>query len=144
MHPKNFIEKLDENEIAAAIRLAEQSTSGEIRVCVSHRHRVDALAAAQRRFRQLGMDRMPRRNAVLIYFAPLAQTFSVWGDIGLDGKCSVESWQAIADTISSHLQAGHFSAAVRDAVRDVGVMLAKHFPRNSSEPNLLSDSVIRD
>ena len=144
MHPKNFIAKLDEIKIAAAICLAEQTTSGEIRVCVSHRHRVDALVAAQKRFLQLGMARTPKRNAVLIYFAPLAQTFALWGDIGVSEKCSVESWQSIADRIAARLRAGQFADAVNEAVRDVGEMLARDFPRSSADPDRLPNTIVSD
>jgi uncharacterized membrane protein len=144
MHSKIFIGKLDETKIAAAICMAEQITSGEIRVCVSHRHRADALAAAKKRFWELGMARTPKRNAVLIYFAPLAQTFALWGDIGVHEKCSVEFWQSIADRIASRLKAGQFSEAVNEAVRDVGEMLAGHFPRDSANQDRLQNTIVSD
>jgi uncharacterized membrane protein len=144
MHPKHFIAKLDDAKITAAIGLAEQNTSGEIRVCVSHRHQVDALAAAQKRFLQLGMAHTPQRNAVLLYFAPRAQTFALWGDIGVHEKCSVEFWQMLVARISLRLRAEQFAAAVEEAVRDVGEMLGRHFPRTSDDQNHLPDAVVQD
>jgi uncharacterized membrane protein len=144
MHPKEFIDQLDEAKIAAAIGRAEQGTSGEIRVCVSHRHRVDALAAAQKRFLQLGMARTPKRNAVLIYFAPRAQTFALWGDTGVHEKCSDAFWQALAAKTSLRLKAGQFSQAVEETVHDVGKMLEQHFPRSSIGQNHLRNTIVRD
>ena len=144
MHPTKFTEKLDETRIATAIGQAEQTTSGEIRVCVSRRDHGDTLAAAQKRFLQLGMARTPKRNAVLIYFAPRAQTFALWGDIGVHEKCSVEFWQTIATGISPRLKAGRFAEAVEEAVRDVGEMLARHFPRDPSPRDRLPNTVVSD
>ena len=144
MHPKHFIEKLDDAKIIAAIARAEAATSGEIRVAVSHRHRVDALAAAQKRFLKLRMDRTPLRNAVLIYFAPRAHTFAIWGDIAVHEKCGDAFWQGIAAKLTPQLKAGQFTEAIEEAVRDIGVLLAQHFPRQSGDQSSLPDKIVRD
>ena len=144
MHPKEFINKLDEAKIQAAIVRAEGATSGEIRVAVSHRHRVDALAAAQKRFLKLRMDRTPQRNAVLIYFAPRSRTFAIWGDLAVHEKCGDQFWQGIAAKISPQLQAGQFTAAIVEAVREIGEVLARHFPRAPGGQNNLPDSLVRE
>jgi uncharacterized membrane protein len=144
MHPKKFIDQLDEAKITAAIGRAEQGTSGEIRVCVSHRHRADALAAARKRFGQLGMARTPQRNAVLIYFAPRAQTFALWGDTGVHAKCSDEYWRALAARIAPRLTAGQFAQAVEETVQDVGAMLGRHFPRGAEGQERLPNTMVRD
>ena len=44
MNPKDFITRLDENRIVAAIAAAEKRTSGELRVWVSEKERPDALS----------------------------------------------------------------------------------------------------
>ena len=129
MHPKHFIDKLDDAKIVEAIKRAEQSTSGEIRVSVSHRNHVDALSAAQKRFFAFGMDRSPQRNAVLIFFAPRAHTFAIWGDLGVHEKCGDNFWQEATAQISRQLKAGQLTLAVEEAVRDVSEVLARHFPR---------------
>jgi uncharacterized membrane protein len=130
MHHKEFIGQLDDATILAAIARAEAATSGEIRVCVSHKHRADALAAAQKRFLKLGMNRTPERNAVLIYFAPLARTFAIWGDTAVHEKCGDAFWQGIAAKITPALKAGQFTEAIAEAVREIGEILAQHFPRS--------------
>jgi uncharacterized membrane protein len=144
MHPKHFIEKLDDAKIIAAIARAEAATSGEIRVAVSHRHRVDALAAAQKRFLKLRMDRTPLRNAVLIYFAPRAHTFAIWGDIAVHEKCGDAFWQGIAAKLTPQLKAGQFTEAIEEAVRDIGVLLAQYFPRQPGDQSSLPDKIVRD
>ena len=73
MKHSEFIGKLDEPRIVAAIAEAEKKTSGEIRVYISHKQRHDALSFAKKRFQELGMFRTRQRNAVLIYIVPLTR-----------------------------------------------------------------------
>ncbi len=144
MHPKHFIDKLDDAKIVAAIARAEETTSGEIRVAISHRHRVDALAAAQKRFLKLGMERRPQRNAVLVYFAPRAHTFAIWGDVAVHEKCGDAFWQGIAAKIAPRLKAGQYTEGIEEAVREIGVLLTQHFPRLPGEPNPLPGAITRE
>jgi uncharacterized membrane protein len=144
MHHKIFIEKLDDAKIVAAIERAESATSGEIRVCVSHRHRDDALAAAQKRFAKLGMAKTPLRNAVLIYFNPHARKFAVWGDTGVHEKCGDEFWQGIAAEIAPKLKSEQYTGAIVEAVGRIGELLAKHFPREPGSSRGGSGAVVRE
>ena len=57
MKPKEFISKLDEARIVAAIGKAETRSSGELRVWISDRKRDDALTAAKERFAKLGIHK---------------------------------------------------------------------------------------
>ena len=144
MKPKEFLDQLDDAKIVAAIASAEQMTSGEIRVYVSHKVREDAVAAARIRFVKLGMTRTRERNAVLIYFAPRTRQFAIWGDIGVHEKCGQELWTGIASQMTPLLKAGRFTEAVTEAVQRVGAALAHHFPRRSDDKNELPDQVERD
>ena len=144
MHPKLLIDKLDETKIVAAIKQAEQIAAGEIRVTVSHGHPVNVLSAARSYFFRSGMNRIPRRNAVLIYFAPRAHTFAIWGDIGVHEKCGDEFWQAVTATVSPRLKNGQFTEAIVEAVHQLGEQLARDYPRRVDRQNGLPDAVIRD
>ena len=144
MKPHELIEKLNEPRIAEAIAAAERTTSGEIRVCVSHRQRTDALAAAQARFRKLGMEQTRQRNAVLIFFVPRTQQFAVWGDIGVHARCGEEFWREMVAEMTSLLKAGCYTEAIVFAVTKVGEVLARHFPPEPGDLNELSNRVVRD
>lgn len=144
MKPIELIAKLDEARIAEAIAAAEGRSTGEIRVCISHRHRDDPLAAARERFHKLGMHRTQRRNAVLIFFVPLTRRFAVYGDIGVHEKCGDEFWRGLVEGMQPHLKEGHYTDAVVYAVRQVGEVLARHFPPEPGDQNELSNRVIRD
>ena len=112
MHPKTFAKHLQHDGIVAAIRDAEQKTTGEIRVSISHKHIDDAVAAAQAEFLRLGMDKSPERNGVLIFVAPRAHKFAVIGDEAVHAKCGDEFWRQLADAMSRlfsqiRIHAGH-------------------------------------
>ena len=144
MKPRELIEKLDDALIVEAIAAAERKTSGEIRVCVSHRRRDDALAAAQRRFQKLGMERTRQRNAVLIFFVPRTRQFAVWGDTGVHARCGDDFWRGIVVEMTPLLKAGRFTDAVVLAVRRMGELLASHFPPEPEDRNELPDKVVEE
>jgi uncharacterized membrane protein len=144
MKPKEFIDKLDDNKVTAAITAAEQKSSGEIRVFVSNENPADPLAAAEAQFAKLGMTKTRERNGVLFYFAPKSQRFAVFGDKGIHEKCGRDFWQHIATRISGHLKAGEFTEAVVEAINEIGDVLARHFPRSPDDRNELPNQVVRD
>ena len=61
MDQKEFLSKIDHDRVIAAIRGAEQETSGEIRVHVQPRAGADIRMFAEKTFERLGMTR--QRNA---------------------------------------------------------------------------------
>jgi uncharacterized membrane protein len=144
MKPKEFIDKLDDTKVMATIAAAEQKSSGEIRVFVSNDKPADALAAAEAEFLKLGMTKTRERNGVLIFFAPKVQQFAVIGDQGIHEKCGADFWKHIATKISAHLKADDFTAAVVEAVTEIGAVLARHFPRSPDDRNELPNQVVRD
>jgi uncharacterized membrane protein len=144
MHPKDFLSQLDEDRIIAAIAEAEKKTSGEIRVYISHKKRQDAMAFAQKRFLDLGMDKTRDRNAVLIYIVPLTRQFAVIGDTAVHEKCGNAFWQEVAALMTQSLKEELFTAAIVRAVEKIGQLLAAHFPRRPDDTNELPNQIVRD
>lgn len=144
MTAEEFLNQLNHDGIVAAIKSAEAKTSGEIRVFISHKHRADALAAAQRRFAKLGMTKTRERNAVLIYVAPLARTFAVIGDMAVHAKCGEPFWKEVATAMETRFRQGGFTEGIIEAIRRAGELLAKHFPPKPDDRNELPDSVETD
>jgi len=144
MKTGDFLSKLDEAAVAAAIAQAERLSSGEIRVYVSERKVTDALAHARDQFRILGMERTRERNAVLLFFAPRVRQFAIVGDRGVDAVCGAAFWAEVAQQIGADLRRGDFHGAVVRAVERVGGVLAEHFPRSGDNPDELPNTVVRD
>ena len=143
MRTKEFLSKLEHDQIVQAIRDAESKTSGQIRVFIQRgKVDVDPLIAAQKKFHRLGMHKIPERNAVLIFVAPRAHKFAVVGDKAIHEKCGEPFWQKLVDAMREHFRNEKFSHAVVEAIEEAGKALASHFPRRSTLSGQLPDDVI--
>jgi uncharacterized membrane protein len=132
MHPKKLIKQLPHDTLVAAIREAEQKTSGQIRVLISHQSVADPVAAAQKEFVRLGMTNSPEKNGVLIFVAPRTHKFAVIGDEGVHAKCGDEFWQELTQVMTDHFRKSEFTAGIVHGVRKAGELLAVHFPKNKN------------
>ncbi len=144
MKLKEFLNQLEQDKIVAAIRAAEQKTSGEIRVFVSRRKPDDALGTAEWQFKQLGMHKTKHRNGVLIFVAPTGRTFAVVGDSGVHKKCGDAFWRAVTDEMSTRFKKGEFTSGILHAIEKAGDLLAQHFPHQPDDKNELPDDVAHD
>jgi len=144
MKHRDFVNQLRHDDIVAAIRAAEQKTSGEIRVFISRKKPEDAVAAAQKVFMKLGMTRTRERNGVLVFVAPRARKLAVIGDEGVHKRCGEEFWRQMAEEMSGHFKASRFTEGIVHVVRKAGELLAEHFPRRPDDRNELPDRVASD
>ncbi|HYE32285.1 MAG TPA: TPM domain-containing protein [Methylomirabilota bacterium] len=143
MKTQEFIARIDDNQVSAAIAAAERTTSGEIRVFVSENAAPDPVAEAKTQFMKLGMEKTSQRNAVLLFFAPQSQTYAIVGDAGVDHLCGQEFWLEVTSQMRPLLHAGNYTEAIVHAVRMVGETLARNFPRRPDDQNELPDDVAR-
>jgi uncharacterized membrane protein len=144
MRTKEFLSKLEHDRIVHAIREAEANTSGEIRVFIQRgKLNADPLIVAQKRFHRLRMHKTRERNGVLIFVAPRARKFAVVGDKAIHKKCGDEFWQRIVDGMRTHFQNEKFSHALVEAVKEIGKLLAAHFPRRATSANELPDDIVQ-
>jgi len=142
MRTKEFLSKIEHDRIVNAIRDAEAKTSGEIRVFVQRgKLDIDPLPVAQKEFHRLGMDKTRERNAVLIFVAPRARKFAVIGDQAIHKKCGEAFWQSLVDEMREHFRGEKLTEALIHGIREIGAVLAAHFPRTSTSSNELSDDV---
>jgi uncharacterized membrane protein len=143
MRTKEFLSKLEHDRIVKAIKDAEAKTSGQIGVYIQRgKANGDPRIAAQKKFHRLGMHKTAERNAVLIFVAPRAHKFAVMGDKAIHEKCGEAYWQWIVDLMREHFRHERFSDAIVDAIRDIGGVLAEHFPKRSTSSNELPDEIV--
>jgi uncharacterized membrane protein len=143
MRTREFLSKLDHERIIQAIHEAESKTSGEIRVLIERgKLKTDPLQTAQRRFQRLSMHKTRQRNAVLIFLAPRVHKFAVVGDNAIHEKCGGEFWDRVVERMRTHFQNEKFSDALIEAIKEIGSVLARHFPKTVSDTNELPDDVI--
>ncbi len=143
MRTRAFLSKLEHDRIVQTIREAESKTSGEIRVFVQRgKLKSDPLVAAQEKFHQVRMHKTRERNAVLIFVVPRAHKFAVVGDKAIHEKCGDEFWQRVVTRMRTHFQNENFSDALVEAIKEIGSVMASHFPKTLGNANELPDDVI--
>ena len=145
MSRKDFSLKTeDENEIVEAIRTAEKSTSGEIRI---HLEKTagsqDIFERAMEVFHQLKMDNTKEENGVLIYVATEDRNFVIYGDKGINDKVEDDFWESTKDVILNHFKKGDFKQGLVDGILMAGEQLKRHFPWQEDDQNELSDQISR-
>ena len=119
-------------------------TSGEIRAFIQRgKLKSDPLVAAQRKFHRLDMHKTRERNAVLIFVAPRAHKLAVIGDKAIHEKCGDVFWQRIAENMRMHFQNERFSHALVEAIKEIGRVLAAHFPKTSTNANELPNDIVQ-
>ena len=129
MHPREFKRQLHHDNVVAAIRDAEQKTTGEIRVYVTHKHVETPVMEAQREFMRLGMANSPQKNGVLIFVAPRSHKFAVIGDKAVHEKCGDEFWRKLAEAMTGYFRKSEFTEGILHGVKKAGELLAEHFPK---------------
>jgi len=134
----------DENDIVEAIRTAEKSTSGEIRVHLEKSAgSQDIFERAMDVFHQLKMDNTKEENGVLIYVATEDRNFVIYGDKGINDKVEDDFWESTKDIILSHFKKGDFKQGLVDGILMAGEQLKRHFPWQEDDENELSDQISR-
>jgi len=142
MKTKAFFSELDHDRMVAAIVAAEEQTSGEIRVYVSHRKVTDVRRAAVHQFHKLGMHQTKHHNAVLIFVAPESQNFFIVGDEAVHGKCGDAFWEQVATEMQAQFRQARFTDGILHGIQTAGKLLVQHFPRGSADDNELPDTIV--
>jgi uncharacterized membrane protein len=141
---KEFFSRDEQERIVNAIRLAEQQTSGEIRVYTESRCRfVDPIDRAAEIFWGLKMDMTKDRNGVLVYIAMKDRQFAILADQGIHEKVGQAFWNQEVSVMKKHFSNAHPADAIEAVVTDVGEALRTHFPYDrSTDKNELPDDMV--
>ena len=138
---EDFLTADQEQQVVAAIRSAEQTTSGEIRVHLEKHTDLDVLKRASEVFHWLKMDNTVQRNGVLIYVAVEDHQFAIYGDQGINEVVPENFWESTKDAILNKFKEGDFTQGLIDGVLLAGKQLQQHFPWDHTDKNELSDEI---
>lgn len=132
-----------EAALVAAIRQAEITTSGEIRVHLEDTCPTpEPLDRAAQVFAELGMHRTAQRNGVLFYLAWQTRQFAVIGDSGINSAVPDDFWEVTKEAVLSHFRAHDYVTGLDKGIRLVGEQLRRYFPYNAAtDRNELDDSI---
>ena len=115
--------------IVEAIAVAQEGTTGEIRVHLSKRlWEPDARRRAEKLFHRIGLDQTKDRNTVLIYVNLRRRKFALVGDDAIHAKAGQRFWDDLARRLSVDLRATNPEKAIALAVLRVGESLRTAFP----------------
>ena len=139
---EDFLTKQEEEEIVEAIRKAEKTTSGEIRVHIEKTHEAkDIFERAMEVFHLLKMDNTKEENGVLIYVAVEDRDFVIYGDTGINKVVPKDFWESTKDAIVAQFKSGNFKQGLIDGILKAGQELQHHFPWDTDDSNELSNTI---
>jgi uncharacterized membrane protein len=132
-----------EAALVAAIRQAEVTTSGEIRVhfedtCPTP----EPLDRAAQIFAQLNMQETAERNGVLFYVAWETRQFAIIGDAGINSAVPDDFWETTKEIVLDNFRTHKFVLGLERGIQMVGEQLQRYFPYNvHTDQNELDDSI---
>ena len=142
---EDFLSKKEEEEVVEAIRMAEKSTSGEIRVHIEKTHGdQDIFERAMEVFHLLKMDNTKLDNGVLIYVAVEDRDFVIYGDKGINDVVPADFWESTKDAIVAQFKAGNYKQGLIDGILKAGGQLQTHFPWSEGNTNELPNNISKE
>lgn len=92
---------------------------------------------------RVGIERRTAgRTGILIYLSMSEHRAEIVADAAITSKVSGEIWGDAMLALVAHLRAGKAGEGMAEAVRQVGLVLAEHFPKSASDHNELPDRLI--
>lgn len=131
----------DQERVVAAIRNAEATTSGQIRVHLEENCPQDPRARAEALFVHLGLGNTHEHNGVLIYVAVADRKYAILGDAGIHGATEPSFWQTAARRMTESFAQGKLAEGLIAAIAAVGTELAARFPPRPVPVNELPDEI---
>jgi uncharacterized membrane protein len=138
---EDFLSKTEEQEIVEAIRVAEQNTSGEIRVHLEKTTSIAPFERAVEVFNLLEMHKTKDSNGVLIYVAVKDRQFVICGDKGINEKVGTDFWNSTKDIIANHFKNGNFKQGLIDGILKASQQLKHYFPHQDDDIDELSNEI---
>ena len=128
-------------QVVDAIKAAELSTSGEVRVHIEKSCPEDVMDRAAFMFEKLKMHKTELRNGVLFYLAVKDRKFAILGDAGINAKVPDDFWDHIKETMVGYFKEEEFAKGLAEGIRMSGEQLKTHFPYQTDDVNELSDDI---
>ena len=134
----------DKQLLVEAIQLAEQNTSGEIRVYVeSKTGKGDALSRATELFFKHKMNETKDRNGVLVYVAVKDKKLAIYADQGIYERVGIEFWYSQVQEMTAHFKSMNYVNGIATVIKEIGQALYSHFPYDrATDTNELSDEIM--
>jgi putative membrane protein len=97
---------------------------------------------AVRQFKVGAERRTTGRTGVLIYLSMREHRAEIVADESIAAKVPAEVWGEAMGDMLVHIRKGRIAEGLAAGIRDVGFVLAEHFPRGAEDANELPDRLI--
>lgn len=141
MNPKNFFTAEERERLVTAIQAAEKMTSGEIRVHLHDKCKLDPEVEARQAFEKLGMTKTREKNGILFFLSTQDHHFVILGDRGIDQKVKSNFWDNIRDEMLPLFSQKKFCEALELGIFHCGEKLKEFFPYHPEDKNELSNDL---
>lgn len=132
----------EQERITHAVSLAENRTSGEIRVVVENVvGDMTAFDKATKYFNDLRMYNTASRNGVLIYIAIADHQFAIVGDKGINDKVGSSFWDQTKGLMIEFFKKGDYTQGLIAGVHHIGERLQAYFPRQEDDIDELPNEI---
>lgn len=132
----------DQERVVHAINLAENMTSGEIRIVIENTvDGDDVMKKATNYFDELEMYNTVSRNGVLIYLAIADHQFAIIGDNGINERVEPDFWECTKDEMLTFFRRGDYAGGLVAGIQQAGKRLQHYFPRQEDDINELPNDI---
>jgi putative membrane protein len=97
---------------------------------------------AVRAFYEKGLYRTRHETGILIFISLFERKVWILGDRGINSRIAPESWQMLAQTLTTGIRDGRACDALCGVIASCGEELARHFPREADDRNELADELL--
>ena len=137
----DFFSEAQKKQIVDAIKEAENSTSGEIRVHIESKCKANVLDRAAQVFAKLEMHKTALRNGVLLYVALETKTFAIIGDSGINKVVDSHFWDSTKEVMLSYFKKGDYTQGLVHGIEQAGEQLKMYFVHQTDDINELPDDI---
>ncbi len=133
----------EQEKVVHAVSLAENMTSGEIRVVVENivGEGKTAFEKATKFFEELNMHKTVLRNGVLIYLAVADHQFAIIGDDGIHKRVGDDFWETTKEVMVGYFREADYANGLVAGIKMAGEQLHNYFPRQEDDINELPNEI---
>jgi putative membrane protein len=113
-----------------------------VRLAPRRAREVKARRLAHLLFLDRGLASLPEHNGVLLLVALAERQVEIVADHGIESLAGSAEWQKIVGAFTATARQGEVAKALEVAIRDLGALLARHYPAAPGDHNHLPDRLI--
>ena len=113
-----------------------------VRLALRRARQVKARRLAHLLFLDRGLASLPEHNGVLLLVALAEHQVEIVADHGIESLAGSAEWKKIVDAFTATARQGAVAKALETAIRDLGALLARHYPVAPGDRNPLPDRLI--